>query len=70
MPVATTSTCSLNEEEVDLSEYEDFHDAYGAIERFLDAVYTRKRLHSALGYLTPAEFEEHWLAQQPEPVLK
>jgi hypothetical protein len=30
----------------------------------------RQRIHSALGYLTPAEFEENWLAQQPEPVLK
>lgn len=61
---------TIKEEEVDLSEYADFHDAYQSIGRFLDDVYTRKRIHSALGYLTPAEFEQHWLAQQPEPVLK
>jgi transposase InsO family protein len=61
---------TIKEEEVDLSEYEDFHDAYRSIGRFLDEVYTRKRIHSALGYLTPAEFEQNWLAQQPEPVLK
>jgi transposase InsO family protein len=61
---------TIKEEEVDLSEYEDFHDAYRSIGRFLDEVYTHKRIHSALGYLTPAEFEEKWLAQQPEPVLK
>jgi transposase InsO family protein len=61
---------TIKEEEVDLSEYEDFHDAYQSIGRFLDEVYTHKRIHSALGYLTPAEFEEKWLAQQPEPVLK
>jgi putative transposase len=61
---------TIKEEEVDLSEYEDFHDAYQSIGRFLDEVYTRKRIHSALGYLTPAEFEQNWLAQQPEPVLK
>jgi transposase InsO family protein len=41
-----------------------------AMGRFLEEVYTRKRIHSAWGYLTPTEFEEHWLAQQPEAVLK
>jgi transposase InsO family protein len=61
---------TIKEEEVDLSEYTDFHDAYRSIGRFLEEVYTRKRIHSALGYLTPTEFEEHWLAHQPEPVLK
>jgi putative transposase len=61
---------TIKEEEVDLCEYEDFHDAYRSIGRFLEEVYTRKRIHSALGYLTPTEFEENWLAQQPEPMLK
>jgi transposase InsO family protein len=61
---------TIKEEEVDLSEYEDFHDAYRSVGRFLDEVYTRKRIHSALGYLTPAEVEQNWLTQQPEPMLK
>lgn len=61
---------TIKEEEVDLSEYDDFHQAYRSIGRFLDEVYTRKRIHSALGYLTPAEFEENWLAQQPPTMLK
>lgn len=61
---------TIKEEEVDLSEYDDFHEAYRSIGRFLDEVYTRKRIHSALGYLTPAEFEADWQAKQPEPVLK
>jgi transposase InsO family protein len=61
---------TIKEEEIDLSEYADFHDAYQRIGRFLDDVYTRKRIHSALGYLTPAEYEADWLARQPEPVLE
>ncbi len=48
---------TLKEEEVYLHEYLDFDDAYQHIGRFLDEVYMTKRVHSALGYLTPAEFE-------------
>lgn len=55
---------TIKEEEVDLSDYTDFHDAYDNLGRFLNEVYTRKRIHSALGYLTPAEFEAQWLVQQ------
>jgi len=61
---------TIKEEEVDLSDYQDFHDAFRSIGRFLEAVYTQKRIHSALGYLTPAEFEAHWWANRPEPVPK
>jgi putative transposase len=53
---------TIKEEEVDLSEYEDYHDAYHQIGRFLEDVYMRKRVHSSLNYLTPAEFESHWLS--------
>jgi len=58
---------TIKEEEVDLSEYEDFHDVYRCIGRFLDEVYTQKRIHSALGYFTPVEFEQNWLTQQQKP---
>jgi len=61
---------TIKEEEVDLSEYTDFHDAYGSLGRVLDEVYTRKRIHSALGYLTPVEFEAQWLAQQGEVAVQ
>jgi putative transposase len=55
---------TIKEEEVDLSEYTDYADAQKHIGRFLDEVYLHKRIHSSLGYLTPAEFEQHWQAQQ------
>lgn len=55
---------TIKEEEVFLSEYEDYHDALQQLGRFLDEVYMHKRIHSSLGYLTPAEFESHWRAQQ------
>jgi transposase InsO family protein len=61
---------TIKEEEVNLSEYRDYHDAYDHLGRFLDEVYMHKRIHSSLGYLTPAEFESQWLAQQfAEPVV-
>ena len=51
---------TIKEDEVDLSEYIDYNDAYRQIGCFLDDVYMHKRIHSSLGYLTPAEFEEQW----------
>jgi transposase InsO family protein len=58
---------TIKEEEVALTEYHDYADARRQLGRFLDAVYNRKRIHSALGYLTPAEFEHQWRAQGSSP---
>jgi len=57
---------TIKEEEVDLSDYRDFADARNQIGRFIEDVYNHKRIHSSLGYLTPAEFEAAWLATKPE----
>lgn len=58
---------TIKEEEVNLSEYQDFADAQRQITRFLDAVYNVKRIHSSLEYLTPREFEEQWRAEHAPP---
>jgi putative transposase len=55
---------TIKEEEVELSDYQDYADAMRQIGRFLDEVYMRKRIHSSLGYLTPAEFESQWRQEQ------
>jgi transposase InsO family protein len=48
---------TLKYEEVYRNEYRDFQEAQARLAEFLDRVYNQKRLHSALGYLPPAEFE-------------
>lgn len=57
---------TIKEEEVDLSEYNDFADARAQIGRFLEDVYMTKRIHSSLGYLTPVEFETAWRFAHPD----
>jgi len=49
---------SLKYEEVYRTEYRDLAEAYASIGQFIEGVCNRKRLHSALGYLPPAEFEQ------------
>lgn len=57
---------TVKEEEVDLSEYQDFADAHKQVGRFIEDVYMTRRIHSSLGYLTPTEFEANYLsAREP-----
>ncbi len=54
---------TLKYEEVYRTEYRDLAEARASIGMFLEKVYNPKRLHSALGYLPPVEFERGLLAQ-------
>ena len=55
---------TIKEEEVYLNEYANLEDARKQIGRFIEDVYLKKRIHSSLGYLTPAEFEAAWKTQR------
>ena len=60
---------TIKEEEVYLNEYRDYEDALAQIGHFIDDVYLTKRIHSALGYLTPAEYEAQWQNRQTASIL-
>jgi putative transposase len=49
---------TLKQEEVDASAYRDVHHARQQIARFIEDIYNRQRLHSALDYRPPVEFED------------
>ena len=55
---------TLKYEEVYRSEYRDLAEARASIQQFLEQVYNWKRLHSALGYVPPVEFEAHLAAKR------
>jgi putative transposase len=57
---------TLKSEEVSLHQYRDQEQARASIQRFIEEVYNGKRLHSSLGYLSPAAFEQQ---HPPEPDL-
>lgn len=49
---------TLKHEEVDLWNYETYAEVIERVPYFIEEVYNKKRLHSALGYLPPEEFEQ------------
>ena len=55
---------TLKYEEIYRSEYRDLAEARASIGQFLERIYNRRRLHSALGYVPPVEFEAHLAAEK------
>ena len=49
---------TLKQEEIYCNQYADFSELSAHLEEFIDTYYNRQRLHSALGYRTPEEFEQ------------
>ena len=59
----------LKEEHIDYNEYRSFDYAYQHLAHWLEVDYMTERIHSSLGYLTPAEFEAMAAPNQPDPLL-
>jgi transposase InsO family protein len=61
---------TLKYEEVYRNEYRDLVEARASIGTFLEKVYNQKRLHSALGYVPPVEFEAQLARQNQEAAAR
>jgi putative transposase len=61
---------TLKYEEVFRSYYRDLHETQLSIRDFLEKIYNAQRLHSALGYVPPAEFEANLATQNKDAAAR
>jgi hypothetical protein len=57
---------TLKQEEIYCNQYRDFGELSRHVEEFIDPYYNRQRLHSALDYRTPEEFEQTATAEKSD----
>jgi transposase InsO family protein len=60
---------TFKEEHIDYTEYKDFSDAITQIAYWMEVEYMTERIHCALDYLTPAEFESQATLEDTNPLL-
>jgi transposase InsO family protein len=60
----------MKREEIYANEYDDLEHLLANLEQFIEQYYNRQRLHSALGYSSPEEFERQAENRSPAAEFK